>query len=335
MEAGKRLQKNGHRIRASSIANYHTLLKHLLEYQAQKQIDLVIKDWDELDTRAKKSETAYWKKFYLGFTEYLFKEKNQYDNNVGAQMKLLRAFFTWLMKEMILIPGPYHHYFYKTHEDIPVIVLSPERLNFLIHNKLFEALWDKRLRRIKNLFVFGCTTALRFSDLIHLKPANIETNGGNKYIYVCSQKTQTCSRVYLPQYAKDILAKYKRRKRTLFPPITLSNFNLAIKQLGEYAGWTEDIVKTRNKRGEAIIQYRDKAKQLNFRFCDVLSSHTMRRTAITTFLRMGMHETNVRMVSVHKAHSASFYRYVFYADSFMDEETDKVFAKLQTIDPSK
>jgi hypothetical protein len=300
MEAGKRLQKNGHRIRASSIANYHTLLKHLLEYQAQKQIDLVIKDWDELDTRAKKSETAYWKKFYLGFTEYLFKEKNQYDNNVGAQMKLLRAFFTWLMKEMILIPGPYHHYFYKTHEDIPVIVLSPERLNFLIHNKLFEALWDKRLRRIKNLFVFGCTTALRFSE-----------------------------------YAKDILAKYKRRKRTLFPPITLSNFNLAIKQLGEYAGWTEDIVKTRNKRGEAIIQYRDKAKQLNFRFCDVLSSHTMRRTAITTFLRMGMHETNVRMVSGHKAHSASFYRYVFYADSFMDEETDKVFAKLQTIDPSK
>ena len=46
---------------------------------------------------------------------------------------------------------------------------------------------------------------------------------------------------------------------------------------------------------------------------------------------MGMNETNVRLISGHAAHSPSFYRYVFYADSFMEEEMDKAYAKLRAL----
>jgi intergrase/recombinase len=60
----------------------------------------------------------------------------------------------------------------------------------------------------------------------------------------------------------------------------------------------------------------------------------MRRTAITTMLRMGMNEINVRLISGHKANSTSFYRYVNYADGFIDEEMDKYYAKLNSIPPS-
>jgi integrase len=331
MKKGDRLQKNGFTIRQSSIDGYEQLLKHLITYQTNTHKTLIIKDWETLNTRAKTAETNYWKKFYLGFTDYLFNTCDHFDNYVGSNMKLLRSFFAWLQEELIVNTGPYFHRFYKTQEDIPVLMLSPERLHFLIYDKAFEKSLCKSLQKLKDVFVFGCTTALRYSDLINLKPSNIEVIGNNTYVYVRSQKTQTYSRIYLPSYAKEILYKYRRRKVSLFPPISGVNFNLAIKKITLLAGWTEEIAKTRNKRGQPITIYKDEDKKTNYRFCDLVSSHTMRRTAITTMLRMGMNETNVRLISGHTAHSPSFYRYVFYADSFMEEEMDKFFAKMYAI----
>lgn len=331
MKKGNRLQKNGFSLKQTTIEAYETLLQHLISYELRYNKQLVIKDWETLNMRGKTAETNYWKKFYLEFTTYLFNDCNHHDNYVGATMKLLRAFFAWLQTELIINVGPYYQRFYKTYENIPVIVLSPERLHFLIYDQAFENSLCKRLQKLKDLFVFGCTTALRFSDLINLKPSNIEVIGKNTYVYVRSQKTQIYSRIYLPQYALAILHKYRRRKTTLFPPISGVNFNIAIKKIALLAGWTEEIIKTRNKRGQPVIIYKDADTKQHYRFCDLVSSHTMRRTAITTMLRMGLNETNVRLISGHTAHSPSFYRYVFFADSFIEEEMDKVFAKLQAL----
>lgn len=328
MKKGSRLQKNGFVIRQSTIEAYEALLKHLVNFQTHQQKQLCIRDWETLNQRAKTAEVNYWKKFYLQFTEYLFNECNHHDNFVGANMKFLRTFFGWLQDEQIINIGMYYRRFYKTYEDIPVIVLSPERLHFLIYDKEFEKSLCKRLQKLKDLFVFGCTTALRYSDLINLKPCNIEVIGNSTYVYVRSQKTQTFSRIYLPQYAKDILYKYRLRKTSLFPPISGVNFNKAIKKIALLAGWTEEIVKTRNKRGQPCTIYKEKEGKINYRFCDIVSSHTMRRTAITTMLRMGMNEVNVRLISGHKANSSSFHRYVYYADSYIDEQMDLYYEKL-------
>lgn len=218
---------------------------------------------------------------------------------------------------------------------MPVIVVVPERLSFLIYNKEFEKSLPKRLRVFKDMFVFGCTTALRFSDLRKANRTNIQVINKNVYLCTISQKTNTISRIHLPDYAKEILLKYKRRKRTLFPPISIVNFNIAIKKIALLAGWTEEISVTRSKRGEHFEQYRHDTNKENFRFCDVIASHAMRRTAITTMLRLGMNEMNVRIISGHTPNSVSFYRYVSYADGFMEEEMDKYYAKLEAVDYEK
>jgi len=106
MKKGHRFQKNGFTIRKSTIDGYETLLKHLINYQSFKKTTLCIKDWETLNTRAKTAETAYWKRFYLGFSNYLFNKCGHFDNHVGANMKLLRAFFKWLEEEMIVNTGP-------------------------------------------------------------------------------------------------------------------------------------------------------------------------------------------------------------------------------------
>jgi integrase len=249
---------------------------------------------------------------------------------VGTNIKILRAFFAYLKRELIVNAGPLGDFLYKTSEDIRVIALSPQRLNFLIHDKDFENSLSPRLQIWKDMFVFGCTTALRFSDISKLNHTHLETVNDDVYLCVRAQKTQMLSRVFLPHYAKDILHKYRRRKLSLFPPISKVNYNKAIKKIALLAGWKEEISKTRNRQGIAIPHYRNSAKKQHYRFCDLVSSHTMRRTAITTMLRMGMHEMNVRIISGHTAHSASFYQYVQHSESFMNEEMNKAFAKLDT-----
>jgi len=54
----------------------------------------------------------------------------------------------------------------------------------------------------------------------------------------------------------------------------------------------------------------------------------MRRTAITSMLCLGMPEHLVRKISGHAANSKEFFRYVLLSQSFIDDETDKVFDKL-------
>jgi hypothetical protein len=57
----------------------------------------------------------------------------------------------------------------------------------------------------------------------------------------------------------------------------------------------------------------------------------MRRTAITTMLRLGMNEQAVRRISGHAAGSKEFYRYVAYSQTFLDTETDRIFDRLKAI----
>jgi hypothetical protein len=63
----------------------------------------------------------------------------------------------------------------------------------------------------------------------------------------------------------------------------------------------------------------------SYRFCDLLSSHVMRKTTITTLLMAGVPEHAVRRISGHAPNSKEFFRYVQYSQRYMDEYTDKVF----------
>lgn len=69
-----------------------------------------------------------------------------------------------------------------------------------------------------------------------------------------------------------------------------------MKAIGHLAGWTNEIGKERSKRG---VRKELKNKGKTYRFCDLMSSHMMRRTAITTLLVNGMPEPLVRKISGH------------------------------------
>lgn len=327
IKSGKHLQKNGRKIKAGSLVNYYCLQKLLSDFSVLKNYQLRIKPMDRVKKSEFNAEQKYWKDFYIKFTNYLYFDLDHYDNYVGRVMKLLRAFFNYLNSEKGINTGLFYKKFYSPSEEIEIIALSPERLNFLIFNKEIESKLSDCERKVKDIFVFGCSVALRYSDLMTLSHSNIEVINDRVYLNVQSKKTQTFTRVKLPQYAIEIYHKYKKdsRKR-LLPYYNKAFLNIKIKKVMEISGFTEPVNRCRSKKGipQAVLRGVYKAP---YRFCDCVTTHTMRRTGITVMLSLGMNEIMVRKISGHSAGSKEFYRYVSFAQAYMDNEIDMVHEK--------
>jgi integrase len=328
-ETGKRLKKNGEKIKSGSIDNYRYVLHNLIKFSTDTAFELRICDAQKLSTRELSSEKNYWKKFYQKYTEYLYKN-GCHDNYVGANIKVIRVFFNYLKNDKDFFTGDFQRLFYVRKEEIEIFVLSPEQLKFLIHDKEFEQKLTASLQKIKDIFVFGCTTGLRYSDIFLLTSKNFEMVNGEWFLKLKSLKTKTFSFIKLPSYAITIFEKYisTNSKQTIFGKISLFNFNKNLKQIGEEALFTAPIEVSREKQGKTqkLTKKTDKTKN---RFCDKMSSHMMRRTAITTMLILGMPEHLVRKISGHSTSSSSFNRYVHYAQSYIDLEISKVHSKLE------
>ncbi|MBD3798185.1 MAG: tyrosine-type recombinase/integrase [Campylobacterales bacterium] len=325
-ENGKRLKKNGEKITTGTIENYKYVLHNLIQFSTETNFELRVCSILRLTKRELQSEKTYWKKFYKNFTEFMYK-KGCFDNYVGANIKVIRVFFNYLKLEKDIYTGDFHKQFYVRKEEIDILVLSPEQLKFLIHDKEFENQLVSTQRKVKDIFVFGCTTGLRFSDIFLLTNKNFEKTNDEWYLKLKSKKTKTYSFIKLPSYAIDIYKKYKPTsdRKTIFGEKNLSNFNRSIKRIGEMAGFTDSVHISREKQGKT----KKIGNASNDRFCDKMSSHMMRRTAITTLLILGMPEHLVRKISGHSHASSSFNRYVHYAQAYIDKEIDKVHNKLE------
>lgn len=331
---GKRLKADGGRIKPQTITNYDCVYKLLCEFSACKNFLLRIRPIRRHHEKQMRIEKNYWKKFYTRFTDFLYKDKKYFDNYTGCIIKIIRCFFNYLNKDRLIPTGDFYKSFYKREEDIAIVTLLPEQLQFLIQDKKFEASLSRSLRRTKDICVIGCTVALRYSDIFNIRFREIETRGDNHYLAVLSIKTETPTRVKLPVYALEIISRLRRKRKPsakIFLPLSMSQFNKNLQTLARKAGWTFEVGKYRNQNGQSKEIFKN-VNKCPYRFCDLLSSHVMRRTAITTMLMLGMPENVVRKISGHSPQSTCFYRYVNFAQSYMDKEIDKVHEQLLKID---
>jgi integrase len=327
---GRKKQKSGIRIKKQSLRSYLHLSNLLQEFAQKTGQALRIRSLDRLNKRERNREHKYWKLFYEQFTNFLYRDKNCFDNYVASNIKLLRAFFNYLNNDLNLNVGQFHKHFYARQESLPVLVLTPERFDFLVSNEEFDRSLPKWLKPFKDVFVFGCTVGLRYSDLVTLDRSNFELQGDIWYLVVRSKKTNTPTRLKLPPHAVDIVKKQHSKRKKIFPFSSLSNLNKRLRQISELAGWTEEVRKARSKGGIPVEVFRNREKGTRYRFCDLVSSHLMRKTAVTTLIRMGLAPDMVRKISGHAPNSPEFYRYVEYAQAFLDNETDKAFERFIT-----
>ncbi|MEJ7611056.1 MAG: hypothetical protein WKF88_07745 [Ferruginibacter sp.] len=252
---GRRLKADGSRIKNQTVRNYEYILDYLKEFEVIEDKPIRIKTINGTNKRIFLAEKKYWKKFYLGFTNYLYTKKAFHDNYVGMVIKIIRIFFNYLNKDLGIRTGEFYKDFYVSREDVPIITLLPDQLQFLINDSEFDRQLTPALKKSKDIFVFGCTVALRVSDLFSIQFNDILSYGQAYYLPVKTIKTGTEVRIKLPEYAIRIAKKFRlasKKRNQLFPPIPRTRFNNHLKQIAELAGWTEEIGKFRNRRGKAF-----------------------------------------------------------------------------------
>jgi integrase len=270
----------------------------------------------------------HWTNFYNNLLIFLHEERRVFDNYTGLIIKTLRTFLNWLQEVKGFSIGVFHKKLVVRKEEIPVVTFSQEQLKVLMFNQNFENSLSESLRKSKDLLVLGCLTALRFSDLQSLKKSDFIFRDGTNYISCVSRKTGTRILMRLHEIAVKIIANQNVKGKSLCQQISLVNFNKNIKLIAEKAGWTYKVEKLRTIRGK--LPHRIVHKKIGiFRFCDLISSHIMRRTAITNLLMLGVSEMTVRKISGHSNSSTSFMKYVNLVQSYLDNELDIAYRNMK------
>jgi len=329
-ENGRRLKQNGHRVSAGTIKNYHNTLRLLTNFKSAKNFDLRMHEIKGNNKREFSALKKYNQSFYTKFCKYMFDDLKVMNNYVGQNIKTIRSFLNWCMYEQGLNVGFFHKKFYVLHEEPPIITLSIEQLNFLIFDQAFHEKLKQHLQVAKDIFIIGCVTALRISDIQRLKRQHFIVRDGLYYLNIASKKTGYESLIKLPDFAVAILKKYRGTPKQLLPVPILCRFNVRLKQICEVAGWTWPVIKQR-KKGNKTIDLK-LAYNKPYRFCDLITSHIMRRSCITNMLVSGMPEHVVKQVSGHTSDSKSFSRYVSLAQKIMDTEIDKIHVMLKPVE---
>lgn len=165
---------------------------------------------------------------------------------------------------------------------------------------------NKRLERVRDLFVFGCCVGLRYSDFSRIRPENIIKDGIDYFVKVTTQKTS--ERVIIPAHpmALEILKKYKSENSTLPRSVSSQRFNDYIKEACKIVGEAESKAAGRavgfNEAGRLSTE-----PELQLWQC--VSSHTARRSMATNYYLEGFPVIDLTKITGHKTES-SFLRYI-------------------------
>lgn len=325
--SGRRYSASGKRISKGTISNYLYALRLLNEYETRYGTALRIQLLHRAPLRVLQKEKNYWARFFVQFSHFLYREKKYFDHYIANVFKSLKTFFNWLQREKGFVTGNYHRSFRVPLQEAVPVVLQPEQLQFLVMNKYFENRLSKSLKRARDIFVFGCTAGLRYGDLMKLKKTYLQQRDGETYLALYTQKTGAAVSIPLPGYALAIVERYKRiAGQYILPRLSCTNLNIQVKKLAQLAGWDQPLPKMRSLRGR-MTEIKNKQGG-SWKFYEHITAHTMRRTAISSLLMLGVPEAVVRKISGHAAGSKEFYKYVVIAQEYLGSEVKQAYKKL-------
>ncbi|XVJ66861.1 MAG: site-specific integrase [Lacibacter sp.] len=277
---GTRLHhKTSKPINANTLKTYATTFKHLTEFQKLKR--------KEIDFQTVNLE------FYSDYTEYLIKTLKLSTNTVGKHIQIIKM----IMNEAtetgdntnLSFKGKR---FITVREDSDNIYLTQSEIDELSELDLSN---DIRLDRVRDLFLIGCYTGLRYSDYSTLEPKHFK----NGFIEVKQSKTGHPVTIPMHQKVKGILAKYDGEL-----PKSISNqkTNDYLKELASEATLLKvKVEKSITKGGAKVTEVYEK--------WELLTTHTARRSFATNQYLSGVPTVTIMAITGHKTEK-SFLRYI-------------------------
>lgn len=225
--------------------------------------------------------------FYQDFTEYLTNKKRFAVNNVGKYIQTLKTFLNEATAKGLNTKADYKSRRFKVvQEDSDSIYLNETELQTLYDLDLSKT---PRLDKVRDLFLVGCWTGLRFSDLVALRPEKIKDG------IIRLEQIKTLDKVVIPCHpiVNAILAKYSGNL-----PRAISNqkMNDYVKEVCKLAGLTETTTKGITKAGVRLLQ--------NFEKWELVSVHTARRSFATNMYQLGVPTVTIMRITGHRTEKA-------------------------------
>lgn len=265
----------------ASLQVYRALLNHLKNFSELKRYKLTF-DTINLD-------------FYDLFKNYLFNKK-LLNNTVGKHIKNLKTFLNIATEKGINENLVYKSKHFKAiEEDVEHIYLTDEELELLRNCDLQHKPY---LDRVRDLFLIGCHTGLRFSDFTQLKEENLFQKGNRFEFKVITQKTNEKVVIPVKLVVKNILDKYNG-----IIPRAISNqkMNTYLKELGEIAGIDKKTIIKRTSGKKIIETIHPKYK--------LISTHTARRSFATNAFLNNVPTISIMKITGHRTEKA-FMKYI-------------------------
>ena len=259
-----------------TLKTYRTVLNQLRKYERYSLVQL---DWHNIDMD-----------FYYDFQEFYTGVQGFLNNGFGRVIKNMKVILNDATDKGYNTHLMYKNKNFKTvREEVNNIYLGEEELQRMID---LDLSYDKSLERVRDLFIVGCYTGLRFSDFSELKKEHIV---GNTF-KVKTIKTNEWVTIPLMSFVKDIMEKYKDNVNSLPKSCVNQTMNKHLKEIGRRAKINESFLKIRTKGRKRVEQTLSKY--------ELITTHTARRSFATNMFKRGIPSRVIMKITGHRTERA-------------------------------
>lgn len=253
---------------------------------------------------ADKFETFTSKSFEFQYTNWCYRKKNYKQNTVIASFGVLKPLLNAAKKDGIEIDDTYYSTLQGKGKDVDNIYLTEDEIK-KIYNLDIQALKasgeidsKSSIEATRDLFIIGCWTGLRRSDINHLNDGVWSVKDGEDLLYVTAEKTKRQVVIPLHPMVKAIYKKYDGVLPHLGDKF---NTNRQLRDLGRLAGIDEIVPITENRGGKVVTYHYHKY--------ELIGMHTARRSFATNMYLKGMPTIAIMQLTGHTTES-NFLKYI-------------------------
>lgn len=156
---------------------------------------------------------------------------------------------------------------------------------------------DERLEKVRDLFIVGAYTGLRFSDWHSIKPEQLSTEDGVELLEIVTRKQRNLVVIPVFPALKKILVKYDYQ----LPKISIQKFNAYIKEVCQTALGDKTFLRIYSEAGTVKDEVTEKWRKV--------SSHAARRSFASNFWEAGTPAALLMQITGH-ATERQFFEYI-------------------------
>ena len=268
----------------------------------------ILEEFEET-TSYKLTFKSITKKFLTEFTDYCMSVRQHATNTFRRNLGLFKTFMIWAYDNGYTYQDDFRQFKKMKEAFTEKVALKAEDLSFLMG---FD-LKNPRLEKARDVFVFACSTGMRYGELKLIGKHNVAD--GNIELKEEKSSDKKPREIPLNPLSRMILKKYNYE----LPLIANQKQNEYLKEVFKAIGYDKEVEKV-IVRGKTIE--REKVP-----LYELISTHTARRTFITMMKRKGKSDKLIAKITGH-SDLKTLNQYYQVDDEAKKEAVDDVFGSI-------